>query len=60
VWCRTSLPAARGSGRIEYLHVDLGQESYQVLSALDPVTRTHDATFDIVRVGINDRFGARY
>jgi outer membrane immunogenic protein len=48
------------SGRIEYLHVDLGQESYQALPAIDPVTRTHDASFDIVRAGINYRFGARY
>lgn len=46
------------SGRIEYLHADLGKESYTALPALDPVARSHDITVDIVRVGLNYRFGA--
>jgi outer membrane immunogenic protein len=52
------------SAKIEYLHVDLGSKSYVALPILDPVPRSHDATVDIVRVGLNYRFGgpvvARY
>jgi outer membrane immunogenic protein len=46
------------SGRIEYIHADLGEERYVAIPAIDPVPRSHDITVDIVRVGLNYRFGA--
>jgi outer membrane immunogenic protein len=45
------------SAKAEYLHVDLGTEHYLALPVLDPVPRSHDLVVDIVRVGLNYRFG---
>ena len=45
------------SAKAEYLHVDLGTEHYLALPAIDPVPRSHALVVDIVRVGLNYRFG---
>jgi outer membrane immunogenic protein len=52
------------TAKVEYLHVDLSEERYVALPQVDPTPRSHDVTIDIVRFGLNYRFGgpvvARY
>ena len=53
------------TGKVEYLHLDLGSFSYTFMSNTFPliratITATSHVTDDIVRVGVNYRVGAKY
>jgi outer membrane immunogenic protein len=51
--------AAGWSAKIEYLHVDLGSEKFSFQYPGIRVDIDKDYSFDLVRIGLNYRFGAR-